>query len=105
MATPAAWSNGAGLRTCYLVPTVFYSSLLAFDARAQVGNLACPVLCLWGDRYGDISPGQWPQILKAFGYARLPNLVFHSIPNSHHFMMLEQPRETLQAIQDFLSNL
>ncbi len=80
-------------------------SLLAFDARAQVGNLTCPVLCLWGDRYGDISPGQWPQILEAFGYARLPNLVFHSIPNSHHFIMLEQPRETLQAIQDFLSNL
>ena len=82
-----------------------FDSLLAFDARAQVGNLACPVLCLWGDRYGDISPGQWPQILEAFGYARLPNLVFYSIPNSHHFMMLEQPQETLQAIQDFLSNL
>jgi pimeloyl-ACP methyl ester carboxylesterase len=80
-----------------------FESLRVFDARERIASLACPVLCLWGDRYGDISPEQWPQVLEAFGYAQVPNLSFRCIPNSHHFVMLEQPQETLRAIQEFFS--
>ncbi len=82
-----------------------FESLRVFDVRDRLASLACPVLCLWGDRYGDIPPELWPPIMAAFGYAQAPGLSFHCIPNSHHFVMLEQPEETLRAIWEFLNGL
>jgi pimeloyl-ACP methyl ester carboxylesterase len=80
-----------------------FESLRVFDVRDRMASLVCPVLCLWGDRYGDIPPRLWPQVLEAFGYAQVTGLSFRCIPNSHHFVMLEQPQKTLRAIREFLN--
>jgi pimeloyl-ACP methyl ester carboxylesterase len=82
-----------------------FNSLLAFDVRKQVPKLKMPILFLWGDRYGELTPDKLPGILEAFGYQDLPNLTAEYIANSHHFIMLEKPEETLQAIQRFLDTL
>ncbi len=87
------------------VSAELYESLQAFDACDRVSSLACPVLCLWGDRYGDVTPEKWTQVLEAFGYAQVANLAFFTIRNSHHFVMIEQPQETQRAIRKFLSGL
>lgn len=106
--TPAevAWKIQANMRQGETsVSQELFDSLLAFDLRAEVSDLQCPVLCMWGDRYGDLALDQWPQILDAFGYTRIPHMVFRPIPDSHHFVMLEQPRATLQEIRGFLTLL
>jgi pimeloyl-ACP methyl ester carboxylesterase len=82
-----------------------FNSLLAFDVRTQIPKLRMPILFLWGDRYGDLPPDKWPAILDAFGFQNMPNLVAEYIANSHHFIMLEKPQDTLQAIQRFLDTL
>jgi pimeloyl-ACP methyl ester carboxylesterase len=82
-----------------------FNSLLAFDVRTRVSELKMPILFLWGDRYGDITPDKWPGILEAFGYHDMPNLVAEYIANSHHFIMLEKPQDTLHAMQLFVETL
>ena len=82
-----------------------FDSLLAFDVRSRVAELKMPILFLWGDRYGDLTDPKLPEILQEFGFRDMPNLTARYIHNSHHFLTLEQPQETLQAIEDFLRTL
>lgn len=88
----------------YVTKSLF-NSLMAFDVRRDVSALKMPVLFLWGDRYQDLSQAKLPVILQEFGYQQMPNLIAQYIPNAHHFVMLEQPGATLQAIQSFLQPL
>lgn len=82
-----------------------FNSLLDFDVREQVCKLKMPILFLWGDRYGDLTPERWPMILEEFGFHNMPNLTAKLIPNSYHFIMLEQLLATLEAIQHFVQQI
>jgi len=82
-----------------------FDSLLAYDVRMRVAELKVPILFLWADRYGDLTADKLPEILSEFGFQDMPNLQAQYILQSHHFLNLEQPQQTLQAIETFLKTV
>lgn len=87
------------------LPPSLMQSLQAFDVRAQTRGLAMPVLCLWGDRYGMVTPAGFDAFAAAaglHGHARIAPVL---IPGSAHFIQLEQPDLLLEQIHAFLDRL
>jgi pimeloyl-ACP methyl ester carboxylesterase len=82
------------------LPGSLFQSLLEFDRRARVKELTIPVSLLIGDRR-KFTDHDLADLVDGLGYSSLPNLKVELIP-SHHFVMLEQPDQTLIAIRRFL---
>src|SRR5205823_5155281 len=58
----------------------------AYDARAALARVACPVLMVWGAEDRATPPHAWERAAR-----ELPRCEFHMLPDCGHSPMLERP--------------
>ena len=68
-----------------------------FDVSGSVGAVKTPTLVLWGSRDTWI----WPADSQWFG-SHLPDVTVHMLDGLGHQPMLEDPKTTAAAMEDFL---
>lgn len=76
-----------------------FESLVELDMRRTLADIHLPSLLLLGGRRW-VARAELPTILEQLGYGRLDGLQ-STILGSHHFVMLEQPVATADAIRSF----
>lgn len=72
-------------------------SIVAFDRRAALPDIAVPVLCLAGDE-DRTAP---PDVMQRMA-AKIPGAVFFRLPDAGHIANLEQPQAFNAAVAGFL---
>lgn len=82
------------------LPASLFRSLLDFDRRARLNELSIPVMLLIGDRR-TFTEKNLASLVDRLGYGALSNLEVELV-SSHHFVMLEQPYQTLFVMHRFL---
>lgn len=92
------WSQAADAR---VVAQAVYEDLLT-DMRPQLADIRTPVTVLAAWHSG--MPFTEPQVLGFFRrqFSGLPNVQASTVPNSAHFIMLDQPEKFQAALIDFL---
>lgn len=83
------------------VGTGIVDSILGFDHRKDLASLSLPKLFILGGRRV-ATQANLPRILDSLGIEMTLDLDA-VVVDSHHFVMLEQPIETAEAIADFAS--
>ena len=76
-----------------------FQNLIKTDLTAELSQITCPTLILWGD--------DDPSTPVADGFkihSLIPNSVFISFPHTGHFFYLDYPEKTIDAITDFVKD-
>lgn len=74
-------------------------ALLATDPREELGQVACPCLCLWG------ASDKWVKLDDGVEYARRLGAPLRTIAGCGHLLIGERPDACLAAIEEFLTGL
>jgi len=69
----------------------------AYDARAALARVACPVLMVWGAEDRATPPHAWERAAR-----ELPRCEFHMLPDCGHSPMLERPDAFTDLLLAFL---
>jgi pimeloyl-ACP methyl ester carboxylesterase len=72
----------------------------AFDVMERIGSVALPTLVICGSE-DQLTPPKYAQFLAS----RIAGARLALVPGSGHYVQVERPRETNQAIRDFLLTL
>lgn len=83
-------------------PMVFYHDLLAcgaFDLRAELRRILCPVLVLCGDE-DNMTPPRWSEYLAE----QIPETTLRMFANAGHMLPVEQPAEVNNTIYAWLTS-
>jgi DNA-binding GntR family transcriptional regulator/pimeloyl-ACP methyl ester carboxylesterase len=80
-----------------------FDSLVAYDARERLSSLAVPTQLLLGDRRW-VHERDVARVVARLGLAAAPQLST-ALLQSHHFVMLEQPVATAEAIDRFATSI
>lgn len=67
------------------------------NAESRIGQIACPVLVLFGEHDKVVPPGNAELLAR-----KLPNARVKILPNVGHVFPVEDPEATVQAILEFL---
>ena len=82
----------------------FWPSQQAHDARHWVGELGIPILVFVGEN-GRKLPGDLPGWRRQLGMDGVEDLAVEVIPNAGHWMMLDDPKTVLSALESFLDRV
>jgi pimeloyl-ACP methyl ester carboxylesterase len=81
------------------------NSLKEWDVREKVQSIQIPTLTFFGDRYGTITEFDIPRVEQSLGFSMKSQKTTILIPDSHHFIQLEQPLHLIKEISLFLQKL
>lgn len=73
-------------------------SLRRTDLRPSLGRVGVPVMGMYGARDIIVDPNQWKPLQQGVPSARIEQFA-----DAGHFIMLDQPAEFMQKLQDFLA--
>lgn len=76
---------------------VSIATLRRTDLRPDLQKIQVPVMGMFGDRDNIVDPRQWQPLLAGVPTARIERF-----KNAGHFIMLDEPKDCLSKIQDFL---
>jgi pimeloyl-ACP methyl ester carboxylesterase len=68
-----------------------------FDVMGKIDQIRVPCLILVG-KYDKLTPLKYSE----YFHKKIPNSMFEIIPNAGHSVMIENPKETNQIIEDFI---
>lgn len=74
-------------------------ALLRTDPLAEVEQITCPVLCLWG------ASDKWVKLDDGIEYARRLGAPLRTIAGCGHLLIGERPDVVLAAIEEFVASL
>jgi pimeloyl-ACP methyl ester carboxylesterase len=74
-------------------------ALVASDPRADLHQVACPCLCLWGAR------DNWVPLKDGMEYARRLRAPLRTIADCGHLLIGERPDAVVRAVRDFVASL
>jgi pimeloyl-ACP methyl ester carboxylesterase len=75
------------------------ATLRETDLRSQISSIEVPVMGMYGDKDIVVHPEQW-KLIKA----GLPGARVERFSTAGHFIMLDQPKEFVKTLADFLNN-
>ncbi|BAJ62711.1 MULTISPECIES: alpha/beta fold hydrolase [Anaerolinea] len=73
------------------------ATLRRTDLRPRLHQIRVPVMGMYGDRDNIVHPRQWEPLKKGVPHARIERF-----PKAGHFIMLDEPKECMSKIKDFL---
>jgi pimeloyl-ACP methyl ester carboxylesterase len=74
-------------------------ALLVSDPRAELEQVSCPCLCLWG------ANDNWVPVADGMEYARRLRAPLRTIAGCGHLLIGERPDACLAAIEEFLASI
>lgn len=72
-------------------------AMVGWSVTARLGTIRCPTLIISADQ------DYTPRSLKEAYTAKIPNAQLVTIPDSHHALPVEKPREFNRALEEFLA--
>lgn len=75
------------------------ATLRETDLRTQLSRIEVPVMGMYGDKDIVVHPEQWKLIKEG-----LPDSRIERFNTAGHFIMLDQPKEFVETLSDFLNN-
>lgn len=72
-------------------------AMVGWSVSAQLGTIRCPTLIISADQ------DYTPLSLKEADTAKIPDAQLVTIPDSHHALPVEKPREFNRALEEFLA--
>ncbi len=76
---------------------VSIASLRQTDLRPNLQKICVPVMGMYGDQDNIVDPRQWQPLQKG-----LPGARIERFKTAGHFIMLDEPKDCMQKIKDFL---
>ena len=76
---------------------VSIASLRRTDLRPNLNQIKIPVMGMYGDRDVIVHPNQWQPLQQGVTQARIERF-----PKAGHFIMLDEPKDFMGKLKDFL---
>jgi len=75
------------------------ASLRRTDIRPELSQVRVPVMGMYGDRDVVVDPGQWQPLLSGVPHTRVERY-----RTAGHFIMLDEPKQFVDTLLNFLNS-